>query len=40
VGIDQVYEIGHLFQHEGIDLTHDPEFTICKYYMIDAGDHD
>ena len=32
-GIDRVYEIGRQFRNEGIDLTHNPEFTTCKFYM-------
>ncbi|EHA98590.1 Lysyl-tRNA synthetase [Heterocephalus glaber] len=31
VGIDWAYEIGHQFQDEGIDLTHNPKFTTCSY---------
>jgi len=30
----QVYEIGRQFRNEGIDLTHNPEFTTCEYYMV------
>lgn len=26
-GLDRVYEIGRVFRNEGIDLTHNPEFT-------------
>jgi len=26
-GLDRVYEIGRQFRNEGIDLTHNPEFT-------------
>ena len=32
-GLDRVYEIGRVFRNEGIDLTHNPEFTICEFYM-------
>jgi len=31
-GFDRVYEIGRLFRNEGIDLTHNPEFTTCEFY--------
>ncbi len=32
-GFDRVYEIGRNFRNEGIDLTHNPEFTMCEFYM-------
>ncbi|KAM0687442.1 hypothetical protein COBT_001321 [Conglomerata obtusa] len=32
-GFDRVYEIGKQFRNEGIDLTHNPEFTTCEFYM-------
>ncbi|XP_057868980.1 lysine--tRNA ligase isoform X2 [Cryptomeria japonica] len=32
-GFDRVYEIGTQFRNEGIDLTHNPEFTTCEFYM-------
>ncbi|XP_073019733.1 uncharacterized protein [Primulina eburnea] len=32
-GLDRVYEIGKQFINEGIDLTHNPEFTTCTFYM-------
>lgn len=33
-GLDRVYEIGRQFRNEGIDLTHNPEFTTCEFYMV------
>jgi lysyl-tRNA synthetase class 2 len=31
-GIDRVYEIGKNFRNEGMDMTHNPEFTVCEFY--------
>ena len=31
-GMNRVYELGKQFRNEGIDLTHNPEFTTCEYY--------
>jgi len=31
-GLDRVFEIGKQFRNEGIDLTHNPEFTTCEFY--------
>ncbi|XP_066438694.1 lysine--tRNA ligase isoform X1 [Eleutherodactylus coqui] len=39
-GIDRVYEVGRQFRNEGIDLTHNPEFTTCEFYMAYADYHD
>ncbi|XP_064526561.1 lysine--tRNA ligase isoform X1 [Pseudopipra pipra] len=39
-GLDRVYEIGRQFRNEGIDLTHNPEFTTCEFYMAYADYHD
>ncbi|XP_060644010.2 lysine--tRNA ligase isoform X1 [Anolis sagrei] len=39
-GMDRVYEIGRQFRNEGIDLTHNPEFTTCEFYMAYADYHD
>lgn len=39
-GLDRVYEIGKNFRNEGIDLTHNPEFTSCEFYMAYADVND
>ncbi|PKU78612.1 lysine--tRNA ligase [Dendrobium catenatum] len=39
-GLDRVYEIGKQFRNEGIDLTHNPEFTTCEFYMAYADYND
>ncbi|VDK79487.1 unnamed protein product [Litomosoides sigmodontis] len=39
-GIDRVYEIGRVFRNEGIDQTHNPEFTSCEFYMAYADYED
>ncbi|MBE3041756.1 hypothetical protein IMZ48_04085 [Candidatus Bathyarchaeota archaeon] len=31
-GVHNVYEIGPSFRNEGIDGTHNPEFTMCEFY--------
>ncbi|MFV8474754.1 lysine--tRNA ligase [Mycoplasma sp. Z631] len=31
-GVDKVYEIGRIFRNEGIDTTHNPEFTSIEFY--------
>ncbi|KAF7068258.1 hypothetical protein CFC21_074034 [Triticum aestivum] len=39
-GLDRVYEIGKQFRNEGIDLTHNPEFTTVEFYMAYADYND
>jgi lysyl-tRNA synthetase class 2 len=39
-GLDRVYEIGRQFRNEGIDMTHNPEFTTCEFYMAYADFND
>ncbi|CAI6342303.1 unnamed protein product [Periconia digitata] len=39
-GLDRVYEIGRQFRNEGIDLTHNPEFTTVEFYQAYADMHD
>jgi len=39
-GFDRVYEIGRQFRNEGIDLTHNPEFTTCEFYWAYKDFHD
>ncbi|XP_064610415.1 lysine--tRNA ligase-like isoform X2 [Liolophura sinensis] len=39
-GLDRVYEVGRVFRNEGIDLTHNPEFTSCEFYMAYADYND
>ena len=39
-GMDRVYEIGRLFRNESIDMTHNPEFTTCEFYMAFADYED
>ena len=31
-GMERVYEIGRIFRNEGIDATHNPEFTMLELY--------
>jgi lysyl-tRNA synthetase class 2 len=39
-GFDRVYEIGRLFRNEGMDRTHNPEFTTIEFYQAYATYHD
>ncbi|KAJ5477508.1 Lysine--tRNA ligase [Penicillium diatomitis] len=36
-GFDKVFEIGASFRNEGIDKTHNPEFTTCEFYQAYAN---
>ncbi len=36
-GVDRVFELGPAFRNEGIDQTHNPEFTICEFYHAYAN---
>ena len=39
-GFDRVYEIGPVFRNEGIDITHNPEFTMLECYQAYADYRD
>ncbi|KAJ5225603.1 lysine--tRNA ligase KRS1 [Penicillium chermesinum] len=39
-GLERVYEMGRQFRNEGIDLTHNPEFTTCEFYWAYADMYD
>ncbi len=39
-GLERVYEIGKAFRNEGIDRTHNPEFTMLELYQAYADYHD
>ncbi|KAJ5455354.1 hypothetical protein N7475_010475 [Penicillium sp. IBT 31633x] len=36
-GFDKVFEIGPSFRNEGLDKTHNPEFTTCEFYHAYAN---
>jgi lysyl-tRNA synthetase class 2 len=36
-GMDRVFEIGPAFRNEGLDATHNPEFTTCEFYKSFAN---
>ena len=38
-GIERVFEIGRVFRNEGIDATHNPEFTMIEIYQA-YGDYE
>lgn len=39
-GIERVFEIGRIFRNEGIDATHNPEFTMLESYEAFADFND
>ncbi len=39
-GLERVYEIGRIFRNEGVDATHNPEFTMLESYEAFADYHD
>lgn len=39
-GFERVYEIGHDFRNEGMDRTHNPEFTMLEFYQAYADYND
>jgi len=39
-GLERVYEIGRIFRNEGIDTTHNPEFTMLELYAAYWNVHD
>ncbi len=39
-GLERVYEIGHDFRNEGMDRTHNPEFTMLELYQAYADYND
>ena len=39
-GIEKVYEVGRVFRNEGVDVTHNPEFTTMESYEAFADYND
>ena len=39
-GFDRVYELGRIFRNEGMDATHNPEFTTVELYQAYADYND
>ncbi len=35
-GLERVYEVGRIFRNEGVDFTHNPEFTMMESYQAFA----
>lgn len=35
-GQDKIFEIGRCFRNEGVDNTHNPEFSTCEFYEVGA----
>jgi lysyl-tRNA synthetase, class II len=36
-GLDRVFEVGRVFRNEGVDTTHNPEFTVLESYEAYAN---
>ncbi|MBI4057960.1 lysine--tRNA ligase [Candidatus Microgenomates bacterium] len=39
-GFEKVFEIGHDFRNEGVDRTHNPEFTMLEFYWAYKDYHE
>ena len=39
-GFEKVYELGRMFRNEGMDIKHNPEFTMFELYQAYADYHD
>ncbi|MEH0846091.1 bifunctional lysylphosphatidylglycerol synthetase/lysine--tRNA ligase LysX [Micromonospora sp. CPCC 205711] len=39
-GVERVYELGRAFRNEGVDYSHNPEFTVLEAYQAYADYHD
>jgi lysyl-tRNA synthetase, class II len=39
-GFEKVYEIGRIYRNEGVDQTHNPEFTMLEFYWAYADYND
>src|SRR6202035_2092685 len=39
-GLERVYELGKNFRNEGVDTTHNPEFTVLEFYEAYADYED
>ncbi|SCL39486.1 lysyl-tRNA synthetase, class II [Micromonospora rhizosphaerae] len=39
-GVERVYELGRAFRNEGVDHSHNPEFTMLEAYQAYADYHD
>ncbi len=35
-GQDKIFELGRVFRNEGVDTTHNPEFSTCEFYEVGA----
>ena len=38
-GVERVFELGRVFRNEGVDQTHNPEFTMLEVYQA-YGDYE